>query len=323
MLWPVNILVAFPYFKKSTVDLLRKTPKENYRLIVDSGAFTAWNTGRSINLDDYCRFLDSMDELQPFYAVQLDVFGDPEGTWKNYLTMKSRGYNVMPVFTRGDTLDRLEEMYSLTDYIMFGGITTGGKNINYVKWFMEKNKGRKVHWLGFCNMDFVKFFKPFSIDSSSWASGARFGNLQVYSGFGKTTSFNRKTLITMPETKIFQLAKNSGLTVNELALLRDQESWINSPNLPSLKKPERATAMFMSCITSVHRAYEVEKNLGTRFYLAACAVDQIEKIFRAREFLIERGIINDRLNEREQRPGPQVPGIRENRVPDDIRPQTS
>lgn len=303
----VNILVAFPYFKKAVVEAFKKVPKENYRLIVDSGAFTAWNTGKTIELDEYCRFLDSINFLRPFNAVQLDVFGDPEATWKNFLIMKSRGYDVMPVFTRGDSLERLEEMYSYTDYIMFGGITIGGKNQNYIKWFMEQNKGRKVHWLGFCNVDFVKYFAPYSIDSSSWSSAGRFGNIRLYAGYGKSVAVQRKKFLSKPEPRIVALAKRSGIEMKELLLLQHKEAWIDSTNIPDLKKPERRIAMMMSAIGSLHQAIDTERNIGTKVYTALCTETQLHLVLAARDFLIERKIING-LRTREQRTGLEIAG---------------
>lgn len=319
---PLNILIAFPYFRKGVIAQLDQFPRNQYRLIVDSGAFTAWNIGKTIKLDDYCRFLDSIERLRPFNAVQLDVFGDPEKTWQNFLIMKRRGYDVMPVFTRGDTLERLEEMYAHTDYIMFGGITIGGKNLNYVKWFMEQNKGRHVHWLGFCNTDFVKHYKPFSIDSSSWSSGGRFGNVHFYRGYGQTSSFNRKKLLTMPPDRVFELARNSGITTQELALLRHAESWVVSTNTPGLTKPENGTAMLLSAIAFVQRSMDIERNLGTRFYLAAGTEYQLRLIWRARQFLVERGIIHG-LDTSKQRPRTEVVRVRRNGVSDEVRPRSS
>lgn len=315
---PLNILVAYPYFKKKIVDFLKAQRSNTYRLIVDSGAFTAWNIGKTIKLDEYCRFLDSIECLRPFNAVQLDVFGDPEKTWKNFLVMKQRGYDVMPVFTRGDTLERLEEMYSYTDYIMFGGITIGGKNLNYVKWFMEKNKGRKIHWLGFCNVDFIKHYQPQSVDSSSWASGSRYGNVHFYKGFGATVSANRRKLFTMPDKQLFELAKKSGIKVEEMAMLREAESWIETTKVPSMKRPEKGTAKMIGTISYVHRAADLEKNLGTRFYLAAAAAHQLEMIFAARKFLTQRGIL-DGFDKRKQRSGTEIIRVRRDGLSTEIR----
>lgn len=291
----VNLLIAFPYFKKPLIESLRLIPKSEYRLIVDSGAFTAWNVGKEVKLDDYCKFLDSIECLRPFQAVQLDVIGDPEKTWKNFLIMKQRGYDVMPVFTRGDSFERCNEMYSYTDYIMLGGVSTGAKNTNYVKWFMEQNGDRKVHWLGFCNSDFVKHYKPFSIDSSSWSSGARFGSLCLYRGRGEIQVFSRKNLLSMPPEKFFSMGKKSGITHKELGLLQHSQSWVNVNITPDLTKPEGNVAMLITAISSIHRAAEIEKNCGTRFYMALMDQNQLHLIFSARNFLIQRGIIKGKI----------------------------
>ena len=290
---PVNILVAYPYFKRPVLDFIKRQRRDTYRLIVDSGAFSAWNIGKQITLDEYCKFLESIGSISPFKAVQLDVIGNPEATWKNFLIMKKRGFDVMPVFTRGDTIERLDEMYEHTDYIMFGGIVSGEGNLQYIKWFMERNKGRKVHWLGFCNADFVKHFKPYSVDSSSWASGSRFGTIHLYKGFGHLTSFHRSKFLTHPSKKIYEIAKKSGIGDEEIALLQAKNSWIETTAVPSLIKPEKGTAKMLGCIASMHRAYDVEKNLGTQFYLAAAAAHQLEMIFESRKFLIRKGIIQD------------------------------
>lgn len=52
-----NILVAFPYFSKQIQKTLDNTDPNDFRLIIDSGAFTAWNLNKEISFDDYCTFL--------------------------------------------------------------------------------------------------------------------------------------------------------------------------------------------------------------------------------------------------------------------------
>lgn len=180
----LNILIAYPYFSETNIRILEEAGREiPIRLIIDSGAFTAWNTGREITLSGYCEFLDRvlprLSHLELEY-VQLDVFNEPERTYDQLHQMLRSGYTPMPVFTRGDTLERLDEYYSLHDYLMFGGITIGGKNQNYVKWFMENNHNRKVHWLGFTRQDFLYVYRPTSCDSSSIASEHRFGNIAIF-----------------------------------------------------------------------------------------------------------------------------------------------
>lgn len=205
----LNILIAYPYFKQSHLDLFKNTDIE-YNLIIDSGAYSVWNSGKKITLDEYCSFLDRISkEIKITKAVQLDVFGDPEKTLKNYDIMLERGYDVMPVFTRGDTLETLEYFYSKTDYIMFGGIVIGGKNTNYIKWFVENNKGRKAHWLGFTNLKFIKYFKPYSVDSSTMlVAGPAYGRLELFNFEGGTYNIDFRKKKKLNSKDFFLLDRN-------------------------------------------------------------------------------------------------------------------
>ena len=256
----INILIAYPYFSKAVIKKLREMERCEYRLIVDSGAFTAWNTGKKIELDDYCKFLDSISEFAPYRAVQLDVFGDPEKSWVNYKIMKERGYETMPVFTRGESLETLELMYNETDYIMLGGVVVREKNKNYVKWFLNRNNGRKCHWLGFVNMPFIKHYKPESVDSSAWKSAVRFGKLSLYKGNGEITIINKHVFKKKPDTVTANRFEKLGLNPDNIRKISENGSWV-----------DKGYAHQVSTISHLYRSFEVEKKLGTKIYLATAS----------------------------------------------------
>lgn len=290
---PANLLIAYPYFKKDLVVEMSCFPKDRRRLIVDSGAFTAWNTGKTISLDDYCRFLDSIDFLRPFHALQLDVFGDAKKTYENWRVMKARGYDVMPVFTRGDSLERLEEYYAETDYIMFGGIVIGGANANYVKWFLDQNKGRKCHWLGFVNMPFIKAYKPESVDSSSWISGEVYGRIDFYTRSGIMKGFNRKEVFESGDkfVEMARLAARLGLNGQEISLLRDEKSWHSiTAHVPDLTKPGKGISAFCCALSYLVRGMAIEHHLGTKVYLAISTWNKLKLILETYNWIEERKV---------------------------------
>tara|TARA_R110002096_G_scaffold424274_1_gene632067 strand:+ start:611 stop:1504 length:894 start_codon:yes stop_codon:yes gene_type:complete len=266
----VNILVAFPYFSKAIIKLLDNTDPNIFRLIIDSGAFTAWNTNKPIIFNDYCKFLKNIPKNWEYKAVQLDVFGNPEGTFINYNKMLDLGFkDIMPVFTRGDTTQRLEQYYENTDYIMFGGIVIGGKNKNYIKWFHNVNKKRKSHWLGFNNTEFIKYYKPESVDSSTWNNGQRFGRLDLYKGNGEFVNTVRTDYINMPNSKIINLIKKLGFDSNIILKLSKKESWSGGSNNFFEKKDNyKGLASYINNTSHLKRALDIEKNLGTKVYLA-------------------------------------------------------
>lgn len=282
----INILVAYPYFCKPIFRKLTERRSE-VELIIDSGAFSAWNTGRVITLDEYCRFLESIESLRPFWAVQLDVFGDPDASWRNFEIMQRRGFTTMPVFTRGESMERLEEMYAATDYIMFGGIVIGGKNKNYVKWFLNRNHGRRCHWLGFVNMDFIKCYRPTSVDSSSWFYAARSGKMALYKGAGEVTIVDPKVILhgsKIPQ-EIVRCMYKVGASAADVALLQHQHAWHGNP----WREKNKGMGIWFSAAAHILRAYEVEKNLGTKIYLA-CQSNGVRVAFEVWDYFRKVGI---------------------------------
>lgn len=286
----LNILVAYPYFTKNVYKFLMDTDPSTFRLIIDSGAFTAWNTGKQIDMESYCKFLKTIPTSWERKIVQLDVYGNPEQTYTNYMRMLDMGYvDIMPVFTRGDTVERLEEFYKYTDYIMFGGIAIGGENRNYVKWFCDINKGRKAHWLGFVNVPFIKHFKPYSVDSSSASSTERYGFIHYTVGKGEMKSRHRKLFTQPPPQEFIKHIMKSGFTLKEILTLQKEESWNGKATAPN--KNPNGLASFITLTNHLKRAFDVENNLGTKIYLAYNGSNGLQSAYESLKFLKERKVI--------------------------------
>ena len=287
----LNILVAYPYFTEGIRNYLMERDPSTFRLIVDSGAFTAWNTGAEVTMEGYTKFLKTIPKSWEWKAVQLDVYGDPEGTYTNWKRMIDMGFeDVMPVFTRGDSLERLDEFYEATDYIMFGGIAFGGENKNYIKWFSEANKGRRVHWLGFTNMPFIKHYQPESVDSSSITSAQRYGSIVYYKGGGVLKTLNKKDFAKRPPIHFLNESIKRGFTLKELKCLGRSESWVGAVKTPN-KKNLKGFASFVSYTHHVWRGFDVEDNLGTKIYLAFATEQDMAGSFDAYDFMKARGAI--------------------------------
>ncbi len=178
----LNILMAYPYLKPGMLEFL-KNNQSDIRFLLDSGAFTAWRTGKLITLDDYCRFLDALP-FKPWRYFMLDVVGNPDATLANYQTMLSRGFKPIPIFTRGEDPAILDEYYKTSDVVGIGGLVGTHKNKGFVKAIMKRVNGRRVHWLGFCHPDFLIALKPYMADSTTWSNGHRYGAVPLYLGGG-------------------------------------------------------------------------------------------------------------------------------------------
>lgn len=90
---------------------------------MDSGAFTAWKSGKPIALKPYIEFLKANAEWIT-HSVALDVIlpGDPEAAaaqgYANYMAMRKAGLRPIPVFHVGESVDWLKRLLDAgADYI--------------------------------------------------------------------------------------------------------------------------------------------------------------------------------------------------------------
>jgi hypothetical protein len=210
----LSLLVAYPYMTAEMVRLLNENQTE-IRFLLDSGAFTAWKSGRSINVDDYCRFIDSLP-FKPWRYFTLDVIGDPHGSLKNYETMLKRGFNPVPIFTRGEDVSVLDDYYKTSDVVGIGGLVGTRGNKGFVNGIMKKVGERKVHWLGFTSHDYVKSYRPYMCDSSTWESGARYGTAKLYCGRGKFIKFCRQSFANGCSPAMRKALLLYGITLNDI-----------------------------------------------------------------------------------------------------------
>jgi len=211
----LNLLVAYPYLKKEIINFV-KDNNGKIRFLLDSGAFTAWKAGKPIKLDDYCRFIEELP-FKPWRYFTLDVIGNPSETIKNYDTMLRRGFNPVPIFTRGEDVSVLDEFYKTSDVVGIGGLVGTPENKGFVNGIMKYANGRRVHWLGFTNMNFIKHYKPYMCDSSSWESGGRFGSATLYFGHGKSKQINKSCFIKKPSKEICDAISYYGIDAKDFS----------------------------------------------------------------------------------------------------------
>lgn len=95
-------------------------------LMLDSGAFSAWTQKKEINLPEYCDFI-LVNEKYIKTSVNLDVINPQspevaaEAGMANFILMRDRGINSMPVFHARESWKHLDKMIDMTDYIGLSG----------------------------------------------------------------------------------------------------------------------------------------------------------------------------------------------------------
>jgi len=248
----LNLLVAYPYMGKAVINTILQN-ENTINFLLDSGAFTAWKAGKDIKLDDYCRFIESLP-FKPWRYFTLDVIGDPAASMRNYQIMLDRGFTPIPIFTRGENSSVIDDYYKTSDVVGIGGLVGTPNNKAFVNGVMKHIKGRKVHWLGFTRINYIKHYRPYMCDSSNYSRGDRYGILDLYCGNGQIVAPNKKNFNKYMNSARLPVWKNRGFDLTELAKL---DKWKNSKFTREL--PTWSWVEF---------SMDAKSNIGTNLFLA-------------------------------------------------------
>lgn len=269
----LNVLVAYPYVTDGIVAQMRSR-QDSVRFVLDSGAFTAWKAGKPIALDDYCRFIDKLP-IQPWRYFTLDVIGDPHASMANYEAMLKRGFNPVPIFTRGEDPSVLDDYYKTSDVVGIGGLVGTAGNKGFVNGIMRKVGQRRVHWLGFTNIDFIKQYRPYMCDSSTWEAGARFAAIKLYMGGGKSITLKKTDFQKSPDPRVLERLKKLGVNPYTLAA---NGAWAGGLSVNRT----------LCAASGVALSVDVERNLGTKVFLALTTEMALRLVASQYEYQTER-----------------------------------
>lgn len=180
----VNLLLSYFYHPKADLGRLRQDLVCG-RLMIDSGAFSAWTIGEPVDRQAYAEFLERWSGKWD-YAVTLDVIGDPDTTAVNTRWFHARGIAVLPVFTLGHTLADFDAMVADTGYVCVGGLVKLSRAARIKRVAMLQRRaqdhGGGVHALGVGSMTTVEAARPYSSDSSNTSSTFVYGTISIFDG---------------------------------------------------------------------------------------------------------------------------------------------
>lgn len=191
---PRRMLLSYHYFR-SIAFAVGKTD-----LFIDSGAFSAWKLGKPIKLQEYMKFLKQWGDKSTVYA-SLDVIGSIDQTARNQRIMEAAGLHPLPVYHWGEDYAVLEDMCKRYRYVACSGTATvfgEGRGMviqrrnHFDRVFKISQKYETlVHGFGVTDIDLLLRFPWYSVDSSSWVRGRRFGSFQLFSPYkGRMMNIN-------------------------------------------------------------------------------------------------------------------------------------
>lgn len=266
-----NLLVAYPYFADRLWQRIRGLPYPT-RVLIDSGAFTAWNTGKVVTLDGYCKALDSLP-VTPWRYFALDVVNDAHGTQRNLDEMIRRGYKPSPVLTPAESIDKLDDYWTVSDFVAIATYKPRRYKADQQARLINamakcREPGRMTHLLGLTSMDWVKLHKPYSVDSSTWLNGRKYGSMRLYVGRGKTRQITRASITKRMDAEVETAIANLGFDPHEL---QRPESWEYA------KGKGNALVSRINAASWALTAIDMERAIGTAtfFVVADSVIDSI------------------------------------------------
>ncbi len=143
-------------------------------LFIDSGAFSVFNRGATIEIQDYIDWIKE-NNFHPY--ANLDVIGDWKGSLANQEAMEAQDLEPIPCYHNGEPLELLERYVAEYEYIALGGMQSISVNKNArAEWLdvcfriicdEDGNPRTKVHGFGMTSFSLMKRYPWYSVDSSS------------------------------------------------------------------------------------------------------------------------------------------------------------
>ena len=183
-----NRLESYHYIKDE-----REVIHKYDNFLLDSGAFsymsgskkavTDWDT----YIEGYAAFINKYN-VKYFFELDIDVIvGLSEVNRLRAKLEALTGKQAIPVWHKSRGIDYWRDMVQRYKYVAIGGIVTqeikrSEYNIFNTLLGIAKTAGCKVHGLGFTNLKKIRDYDFYSVDSTSWLGGNRFGFIYHFNG---------------------------------------------------------------------------------------------------------------------------------------------
>jgi hypothetical protein len=171
--YPIDALVSYHYFG-SDKKMAPLVATDRFRLIGDSGAFSAMTQGVTIDVGEYAAWVNRW-RAYLLWAASLDVIGDPMATYRNWKTLRDRhATDTIPTLHAGaDT--RWLDVYASegVNFLGLGGMAGTGMAVRAFRWAVHMFRYARDRWpavrfhlWGVTRRQFLDNLPAYSADSS-------------------------------------------------------------------------------------------------------------------------------------------------------------
>lgn len=188
-----GFLESYLYFRNKKEELGSVVKRWGVNdLILDSGAFSAFTMNTKIDIVGYGKtILENKQYITR--CANLDVIGDSEETYKNWLTLKEMGCNPLPVIHYGSD-SKWFDIYlkeHKVEYLALGGLVPYTKQktklkkwLDYSFSFIKPYFPVKTHLFGVTTNWVLKRYPIYSCDSTGWLYAGKRGRILEFNGSG-------------------------------------------------------------------------------------------------------------------------------------------
>lgn len=284
--WPdrPRILRSYVY---ATDDMLIDLHAKGVDIAIDSGAFTAENSGKPIDHDAYLDWLDGHSDKVTF-ALSLDVIGDPWSSRVNHEKAVDKlgdKVRMVPTWHFGSSLTHLTDLCRSYDYVAIGGAVPYAKQIRQLfaaaseAHRIAADHGTMLHGLGMTGGRILFGLPWMSVDSSTWTTAVRFPTLRLAQRDGFMYGFEHSTqLDAIARSLVRQYGGDPALVA--------QKGWSMATVCPDkethvIRRQWALSAGARTYMYVEHVKNQTNPHRPIRVYLAGSAPDEIPAILTA------------------------------------------
>ena len=152
-------------------------------IVIDSGAFSAHNSGAEVELGKYIDFCKALRDRYPFVTeyYSLDVIGDWRATRRNTERMWRQGIPAIPCFHYGEPWDLLKGLARDYPKIAIGGCVGRRDKDKFAGDCFARVWPKAMHGFGFGAEKSILMYPWHSVDATNWEIGpCAFGRWNAY-----------------------------------------------------------------------------------------------------------------------------------------------